>query len=317
MHSKLKIGVIGAGAMGRNHARILSTMEEVDFVGIYDNDQCRAAEVAAEFSTLSLPSLRDFIQQVQSATVAAPTSVHLDLGLRLMEAGRHVFMEKPIADTLDAARLLINKSIETSTILQVGHVERFNPVISELERRMSQPRFIEAHRLSPFPGRSIDIGVVLDLMIHDLEIILHLVKSDVVSVDAVGVSVLTQREDIANARLRFANGCVANITTSRISPDRLRKIRVFQSDAYLSLDYFAQTGEIFFKSPEGILRENIALQKQEPLRLELQSFCQCALTGEKPRVGGPEAATALELALRITDLIALAPKEFLQVPDTL
>ncbi len=290
--------------MGRNHARVLSTMDDVQLVAIYDNDAERAAQVAAEFGTTAAPSMAAFLQSVQAATVAAPTTVHLPLGLELMTAGKHVFMEKPIADTVEAARQLINKSTETNTILQVGHVERFNPVIAELEQRMTQPRFIEAHRLSPFPNRSMDIGVVLDLMIHDLEVILHLVKSEVVSVDAVGVSVLTAREDIANARIRFANGCVANITTSRISPERLRKIRVFQSDAYLSLDYFAQSGEVYFKSATGIQHEPIALEKQEPLRLELQSFTQCAASGTRPKVGGVEATNALALALQITDLIA-------------
>jgi predicted dehydrogenase len=304
MSSRIRVGVIGAGAMGRNHARVLSTMESVEFTRVYDNDAGRAAEVAAEFGTTVASSMEELLNNVDAATVAAPTTFHLPLGLQLMDAGKHVFMEKPIADSVEAARKLIQKAADTGRILQVGHVERFNPVIAELEKRMDQPRFIEAHRLSPFPNRSTDIGVVLDLMIHDLEVILHLVKSDVVSVDAVGVSVLTSREDIANARLRFENGCVANITTSRISPDRLRKIRVFQSDAYLSLDYFAQSGEIYFKGPTGISREEIALEKQEPLRLELQAFTDCAASGARPKVGGQEAANALELALLITDKIA-------------
>ena len=304
MNQKIKVGVIGAGAMGRNHARVLSSMEEVNFACIYDNDTERAQAVATEFGTVAVSEMAQFLAMVDAATVAAPTTVHLPLGLELMNAGKHVFMEKPIADTVEAARMLINKATETGCVLQVGHVERFNPVIAELEKRMTQPRFIEAHRLSPFPNRSMDIGVVLDLMIHDLEVILHLVKSEVISVDAVGVSVLTAREDIANARIRFANGCVANITTSRISPDRLRKIRVFQSDAYLSLDYFAQTGEVYFKSPTGISHEPISLEKQEPLRLELEAFTQCAASGARPKVGGVEATNALELALQITDIIA-------------
>jgi len=185
-------------------------------------------------------------------------------------------------------------------VLQVGHIERFNPVMSLLEERLTQPRFIEAHRLSPFPNRSTDIGVVLDLMIHDLEIILHLVKSPVESVDAVGIPVLTRREDIANARIRFVNGCVANITASRISPEKLRKLRVFQSDAYLSLDYQAQEGKIHRLTPAGIVAEEVTVEKDEPLKLELAAFANCARHGHQPKVGGSEAAAALELALEIT-----------------
>lgn len=307
MLQKLRIGIMGAGAMGRNHARVLATMPEVELVAVFDQNPEVASAVAQEFGVAAAPSIEDFLTCIEAATVAAPTVVHVPLGLQLMQAGKHVFMEKPIADTVEGARQLISKAQETRCVLQVGHVERFNPVIAELERRMTQPRFIEAHRLSPFPARSIDIGVVLDLMIHDLEIILHLVKSEVVSIDAAGVSVLTPHEDIANARLRFANGCVANITTSRISPERLRKIRVFQPDAYLSLDYFAQSGEIHFKSAAGITKEAIAVEKQEPLRLELTAFAQCALAGAQPKVGGSEATRALDLALKITDLIARQP----------
>jgi len=279
-------------------------MPQVELAAIYDQSPEIAAAVAAEFNTPAAASMDDFLARVEAATVAAPTVVHVPLGLQLMDSGKHVFMEKPIADTVEGARQLVSKAQETRRVLQVGHVERFNPVIAELEKRMTQPRFIEAHRLSPFPARSTDIGVVLDLMIHDLEIILHLVKSDVASIDAAGVSVLTPHEDIANARLRFANGCVANITTSRISPDRLRKIRVFQPDAYLSLDYFAQSGEVYFKGAAGIEREAIAVEKQEPLRLELGAFAECALAGSQPKVGGSEATRALALAVEITDLIA-------------
>jgi predicted dehydrogenase len=190
--------------------------------------------------------------------------------------------------------------------LQVGHVERFNPVLSALEARLTHPRFIEAHRLSPFPNRSTDIGVVLDLMIHDLEIILHLVRAAVQSIDAVGVPVLSRREDIANARLRFENGCVANITSSRISPERMRKIRVFQEDAYLSLDYQNQTGEIYRKVGGGIERAEVEIEKEEPLKRQLLSFIECARSGSRPKVTGFEATAALELAVEITKRIEAA-----------
>jgi len=304
MSKQTRIGVIGAGTMGRNHARVLSTIPGVKLSVIFDIERDRAEALAGEFKTRAVGSIEEFLKNVDAAIVAAPTTMHLPLGMQLLDARKHVFMEKPIADSVDGARKLIQKASEAGCILQVGHVERFNPVIGELEKRMAHPRFIEAHRLSPFPDRSADIGVVLDLMIHDLEIILHLVKSDVESIDAVGVSVLTLREDIANARVRFTNGCVANITSSRVSPERLRKIRVFQPDAYLSLDYFAQTGELYFKGPSGIERVAIPVEKQEPLRLELSSFSDCVATGTRPKVGGQEAANALDLALVITDMIS-------------
>ena len=188
-------------------------------------------------------------------------------------------------------------------ILQVGHVERFNPVLSALEARLTHPRFIEAHRLSPYPNRSTDIGVVLDLMIHDLEIILHLVRSPVETIDAVGVPVLSRGEDIANARLRFENGCVANVTSSRISPESMRKIRVFQEDAYLSLDYQNQSGEIYRRESGKIVRDKVEIEREEPLKRQLAEFIECAQTGRTPKVSGFQATAALELAVEITKRI--------------
>jgi predicted dehydrogenase len=186
----------------------------------------------------------------------------------------------------------------------VGHIERFNPALNALEEKLTKPRFIEAHRLSTYPGRSTDIGVVLDLMIHDLEVVLHLVRSPIQSIDSVGTAVLSKGEDIANARIRFENGCVANITTSRISFEKVRKIRVFQDDAYLSLDYFDQSGEIYRKVNSQIIKETIKVEKDEPLKLELAAFAECARSSQKPRVGGAQAAVALEIAMLITEQIA-------------
>ncbi|HSJ01977.1 MAG TPA: Gfo/Idh/MocA family oxidoreductase, partial [Verrucomicrobium sp.] len=188
-------------------------------------------------------------------------------------------------------------------VLQVGHIERFNPVMRELESRIKQPRFIEATRLSPFPNRSMDIGVVLDLMIHDLEIILHLVRSPVVSVDAVGVPVLTRREDIANARLRFANGCVANVTASRVSDKKMRKIQVFHTDGYISLDYQEQSGHVYRREGMSIAREDVPVEKDEPLKLELAAFVECARQGATPVVSGQQGTDALRLAIIITEAI--------------
>ena len=304
---KLRAGVAGAGAMGRNHARVFSLLDDVDLVAVYDRDKAQAQSVAAEFGGIAVDSLDAFAEAVDAATVAVPTIAHREVGCTLMEKGVHVLMEKPIADSLDDARALIETSHRFEKILQVGHIERFNPVMKELEDRLTEPRFIEAHRLSPFPNRSIDIGVVLDLMIHDLEIILHLVKSPVESVDAVGVAVMTFREDIANARVRFANGCVANVTASRISPERMRKIRVFQSDCYLSLDYQEQSAEMYRMGSAGIEKVEVNVEKDEPLKRELASFVDCARVGAAPAVSGQQGAAALDLALEITNLINQSP----------
>ncbi|MES2469740.1 MAG: Gfo/Idh/MocA family oxidoreductase [Verrucomicrobiota bacterium] len=300
---EISMGVAGVGAIGRNHARVLASLPGVKLAGIYDVDSARAAELAAEHGTRAAASLAELASWTEAITVATPTVYHYETGKTLLEAGKHVLIEKPITDNTEQALELAALAKARSLVLQVGHIERFNPVMSLLEERLTSPRFIEAHRLSPFPNRSIDIGVVLDLMIHDIEIVLNLVRSPIESIDAVGVAVLTRREDIANARLRFENGCVANLTASRISPERLRKLRVFQSDAYLSLDYQAQEGKIYRREGMAIVCEDVIVEKDEPLKLELAAFAECARHGLRPRVGGREAAAALDLAMRITKLI--------------
>ena len=229
-----------------------------------------------------------------------------------MREGKHLLIEKPITQTLEQAQELVKLAREQSLILQVGHVERFNPILSALEHRLTKPRFIESHRLTPYPFRSLEIGVVLDLMIHDLEIILHLVRSPVKNIDAVGVPVLSKFEDIANARIRFQNGCVANVTASRISPEKMRKIRVFQQDAYLSLDYQNQSGEMFRLVNGIITREPVEIDKGEPLKRELQSFVECSSRGVQPVVSGSEAAAALELAIEITEITKSATGELIK-----
>lgn len=289
--------------MGRNHARVYSLLENAELTAVYDADPERAAAVAAEFGATPVASLEALAGMCDVASVAVPTVAHREVGCRLMESGIHVLMEKPIATTVDDAQALVETAQRTGRLLQIGHIERFNPVLRELEKKLSRPRFIEAHRLSPFPNRSIDIGVVLDLMIHDLEIILHLVRSPVASIDAVGVAVLTAHEDIANARLRFENGCVANVTASRISPERLRKIRVFQEDCYLSLDYQEQSGHIHWKEGMEIKRAPVEVAPDEPLRLELDAFVTSAAAGAAPAVSGQQGAAALKVALEITRMI--------------
>ncbi len=301
--SKPRIGVVGVGHIGKNHARLYAELSATEFSAIYDTDMAKARQLAKEFGTTAAASLEQFAERVDAASIATPTSTHFDIARHLLDRGKHLLIEKPIADLPAQATQLAELAAARQLVLQVGHVERFNPVLSALEERLTHPRFIEAHRLSPYPNRSTDIGVVLDLMIHDLEIILHLVRSAVQTIDAVGVPVLSRGEDIANARIRFENGCVANITSSRISPERMRKIRVFQEDAYLSLDYQNQTGEIHRRSATGIDRSEVEIEREEPLRRQLASFLECATTGRAPKVSGFQATAALELAVEITKRI--------------
>lgn len=302
---KMRVGVVGVGHIGGNHARIYNELPGAEFSAIFDTNAGRAAEIARTFNVKATSSLAEFAEAVDAASIATPTNSHFEIGRVLLEHGKHLLIEKPITEKTGEARALAGLAAEKGLVLQVGHVERFNPILSALEQHLTRPRFIEAHRLSPYPNRSTDIGVVLDLMIHDLEIILHLVRASVDSIDAVGVPVLSRGEDIANARLHFANGCVANITSSRISPERMRKIRVFQEDAYLSLDYQSQSGEIYRRVNGQITRDAVAIEKEEPLRQQLASFVDCATSGGQPRVSGSHAAAALELAVEITNRIAL------------
>jgi predicted dehydrogenase len=301
---KLRVGVVGVGHIGSNHARIYAELAHAEFVAVFDIEPARAAEIEAKYKAKAAGSLNEFAETVDAASVATPTSAHFSVARDLLARGKHLLIEKPITENTADARELARLAAEKRLVLQVGHVERFNPVLSALEQRLTHPRFIEAHRLSPYPNRSTEIGVVLDLMIHDLEIILHLVNSTVENIDAVGVPVLSRGEDIANARLRFASGCIANITSSRISPERMRKIRVFQEDAYLSLDYQGQSGEIYRRVNGRITRDPVAIEKEEPLRKQLASFVECALTGGEPKVSGSHAAAALGLAVEITKRIA-------------
>ncbi len=325
--TKIKTGVVGVGHMGINHARIYSEIEGSTLAAVYDSNASTARSVAAKYNTKATTSLEEFASLIDAATICTPTVTHYEVGRFLLEKGKHLLIEKPIADTPAHARELSELAALNRCVLQVGHIERFNPVLHALESQLKNPRFLEVTRLSPYPNRSTDIGVVLDLMIHDIEIILHLVRSPVTGIDPVGISVLGRGEDIANVRFHFENGCVANLTASRISQDRVRKIRVFQENAYLSLDYKNQSGYLLRlarddeKESSGIgkliglatdskivtdfsghriVREPVEVQKGEPLRIELESFVQCARNGLKPRVTGQAATDALDIALEIT-----------------
>lgn len=311
---KIRVGVVGVGALGHHHARIYSQMEGAELVGLYDANLDRARELAALHHTKAFDSIEELASCMEAASVAVPTHLHHAVASTLIERGVHLLIEKPIAATTEEAEDLVQRAQRKSLILQVGHVERFNPVFAFLEEHARRPRFIEAHRLAPFPPpreglhpRGTEVNVVLDLMIHDLEIILHLVGAPVREVRAVGVPVLSGSEDIANVRLLFDNGCVANVTASRISPERMRKIRVFTEDAYLSLDYQNQAGELFYKGPGGIQKGEVPIEKGEPLALELRSFADCVRRRDRPVVSGEHAAEALKLAVEITRTMRQSP----------
>jgi predicted dehydrogenase len=300
MSKPLQVGVAGVGHIGINHARIYAELPNCELAAVYDANPKSAAAAAKKYRTKAVDTLEEFADLVEAASVATPTTTHHAIGSFLMSRGKHLLIEKPLAENSEHAHALATLARENHCILQVGHVERFNPALQALEEKLQNPRFLEVTRLSPYPERSTDIGVVLDLMIHDLEIILHLVRSPIVSMDPVGIAVLSKGEDIANVRLRFANGCVANVTASRISMDRVRKIRVFQEDAYLSLDYQKQAGVIMRLENGKIHRNSVEITPGEPLRNELAAFVECAREGKQPRVSGQEAAVALDVALEIT-----------------
>src|SRR5271156_3724821 len=302
--SNLKVGVVGVGHIGREHARIYSQLPGIEFVGLFDVDSHVAEKVAQRHGVKAFGTARELAEQIDAATIATPTNTHHEIGALFLGLGKHVLIEKPITDNTEQAKELVELAHAKNLVLQVGHIERFNPALSALEEKLTRPRFIEAHRLSTYPGRSTDIGVVLDLMIHDIEVVLHLVRSPIASIDSVGTAVLSKGEDIANARIRFESGCVANLTTSRISFEKMRKIRVFQDDSYLSLDYFDQSGVIYRKLDTQIVKENIKVEKDEPLKLELSAFVDCVRLRQSPRVDGRQASVALDIAMQITEQIA-------------
>ena len=307
MNRKIKVGVIGVGSLGQNHARIYASLPEAELVGVCDVDAERAAKIASQYGTKGFTKIDELADQVEALSIVVPTDKHREVAGALIEKGLHLLVEKPIAATTTEAEDMVALAQKKGVILQVGHIERFNPVLTFLEQMAKKPRFIEAHRLAPYPPpregllpRGTEVSVVLDLMIHDLEVILHLVGSPIREIHAVGVPVLSASEDIANVRLRFENGCVANVTASRISPERMRKIRVFIEDAYVSLDYRNQTGELYRKTQAGIAREDVPIEKGEPLANELRSFVHCVAGRDWPVVSGEHAAEALKLAVEIT-----------------
>jgi predicted dehydrogenase len=305
----VRIAVVGVGHLGRHHARILATLPGVELVAVADINQARAADVASTSGTSPLTDYRDLLGKVDAVTLAVPTELHREIAQPFLAAGVHVLVEKPMARSLAEADDMIGTAAKTGAILAVGQTERFNPAVVAARPVLGDPRFIEVHRLGTFPERSLDIDVIFDLMIHDVDIVLSLVKSEVEAIEAVGVPVLTGRVDIANARLKFSNGCIANLTASRISRDRVRKIRFFQPMAYVSIDYAAQKLEVFRlikgNGPAPVIEGGeVPIENEEPLKRELADFVEAISTRRPPLVSGEDGRRALALAQRIADKIA-------------
>ncbi len=319
MTARLPIGVVGIGALGTHHVRHLATLPEAHLVGIYDHTPAKAARAAELFGARPFSDLDDLLSKVCAVTIAVPTSVHAEIGLQALSRGVAVMMEKPLAATVDEADALIEAAGAGGLQLQVGHIERFNRAIRAAEPYLHEPRFMESQRLAPFQSRGTDVAVVLDLMIHDLDLILHLTGgSEAVDVRATGATVLSSHLDLANARVEFASGAVANVTASRVARDRIRKLRIFQPSGYFTLDLAAGTGEFMrlrsgWQPGIGTKLEDIVEQirldapEADALRMELQSFIH-AVQGEREAVvTGEEGRAALALALRVAEAVNRSP----------
>jgi predicted dehydrogenase len=304
----MKVGVVGVGHLGKHHARIYAQMPDTELVGVVDILPDRAAEIAKEHHTQAWSDYRQLYGKVDAVSLAVPTTDHARIGNELLRNGIDLLVEKPLATTLDEARSLIETAQRHERILQTGHVERFNPVVAAAIEAATEPQFFEIHRLAAFSPRSLDIDVVLDLMIHDLDIVLHLVHSAVAEVRAVGIPILSRKADIANARVEFENGCVANLTASRVSYEKTRKLRFFQPHDYISVDYATQTGIMVSLRMGRVIERKLEPPSGEPLQIELVSFVNCVRTRSAPVVSGDDGLRALELAIRINEEIARRSK---------
>ncbi len=301
---KPRVAVAGAGAFGKNHLRVIHQSEHADLSGVYDLDPARAAAVAEPHGCRVFSSLDELAANSDAAVIAAPTVTHSEIGCKLIAAGLDVMVEKPIAHTLEAARALVDAAERHQRILQIGHLERFNPAVIALSEAIGKPLFFEIHRLSEFTPRCLDVDVVLDLMIHDVDIILALTKERPEEIRAAGIRILSDKVDIANVRIQFPSGCIANLTASRVSTERVRKLRLFQPHEYISLDYSRQDAVRFrVKPPMAIDFAALPVTKDEPLRLELEGFFESVTTRQPPRVTGPQGLAALEVAFEILDKI--------------
>lgn len=318
---KLRCGVVGTGSLGQHHARIYASLPGVTLAGILEANDARAAEICARHNCRRFASLDELAANCDAASVVVPTDRHAEVAVPLLEKGVHLLIEKPLCATLEEAERVLAAANAAKRLVQVGHIEHFNPVMAYLEKNLTRPRYITAERLAPFTTRGTEVGVVLDLMIHDIGIVLALVRSPVARIDAVGIPILSKTEDIANARLTFENGCVASLSTSRLSTKKSREIRLFQDDAYLSLDFMNQAGHLIKKTdmlgyglklkmglvqPGDLTKipvKDIPLEKGEPLALELASFTAAVRDATQPKVGPALGKSALELAMAITTQI--------------
>lgn len=300
---KIRCGVVGTGYLGQHHARIYAALEETELVGIVEADDVRAEEICGLYGCKRFATAGELAEHCDAVSVVVPTDLHCAVAVPLLEGGCHLLIEKPLCASLAEAEQILAAAKANGCIVQVGHIEHYNPVMGYLENAVTEPQFITADRLAPFNPRGTEVGVVLDLMIHDIGVILALVRSPIKQIDAVGVNVLSPSEDIANARITFENGCVANINTSRVSEKKVREIRVFQPANYLSLDFMNQSGHFLRKEGPELVREEIPIEKDEPLKLELASFAQVVRETGQPKVGADLGKTALEVAIQVTELI--------------
>ncbi len=314
---KLKVGVVGVGVLGRYHTKIYKGSPNAELVGVYDLTPKASAAVASEFGVQSFSTIQELASKCDALSVAVPATKHHETAMILIDMGKHMLMEKPLAATVPEAREIVEKAEARKLVLGVGHVERFNPAMDFLEKHNAKTLFIEAHRLSKYPPprpgqhrRGTEVSVVLDLMIHDLDLVLTMVGSEVERIDAVGIPVLSKTEDIANVRIKFKNGAVANVTASRVSPEPMRKFRVFQTNSYISMDYAKHAGVIYKKGFLGLAKKAVNLDETNALQLEIENFLSSVSkriagnAGVEPRVSGRHGLRALELAVMITDEIA-------------
>lgn len=306
--SKLRAAVIGVGYLGRFHAQKYHGHPDVELVGVVDPDAERAAEVAAECCTEVFNDLQHILGQVDLVSIVVPTQYHYEIARQSLESGCHILLEKPVTQTVEEAALLIKLAHSRKLVFQVGHLERFNPAVMALKGVLNNPQFIESHRLSAFKPRGTDVNVVLDLMIHDIDILLSMVPHELKTINSVGVPVLSEEVDIANARLQFANGCVANVTASRVSRDPMRKMRIFQQDAYISIDFQLRKITVFRKAAgvstipglPDIAYEELSFEQGDPLRDEIHAFVDSVKSGKPPVVSGEDGKHALEVATQIS-----------------
>jgi predicted dehydrogenase len=302
----MNCGVAGVGYLGKHHARIYHSLEGCELVGVYEPDDEAADAVCREFDCKRIKSLEELAQSCDVISVVCPTDKHAEVALPLMRKGCHLLVEKPLCVSVPEAEALLGQAKESGIVLQVGHIEHYNPVMAFLEEQVDCPRYFTGERLAPFQPRGTEVGVVLDLMIHDIGIAMALISSPIKSVDAIGVRVLSPTEDIANARLVFENGCVANLSASRVSEKKAREIRVFQESGYLSLDFMNQKGHLIRKSGATLEKSEVPVEKGEPLALELSAFIDCVREASTPKTDGVFGKSALEVALTVTKQIQSA-----------